>query len=136
MNIYNLTEEFISSDVNINRERMLVEAKGIYNNPFTRRNRDFEIVLKMTTQGHILEQFLIDNHCFSDNQEKYLDLISPDGFNVDCKTITLSKLSEYYVKKLITDMIQKNIKYNSNVKYIIIYTVDDLVYRYYATIEI
>ena len=135
-NIFSLSEEFLSSDVNINKERLYEEVLGIYNNSFTRRNRTLEEVLKMTLQGHILEQFLIDNHGFIDNTEMYMDLISPCGIKVDCKTIKKSSFSISYIDKIKNDMINKNNKYNYNVKYLIVYIVDDNKYNYYKTIEI
>jgi hypothetical protein len=135
-NIFNLTEEFISSVVNVNKDRLYEEVLGIYNNTFTRRNRTLEEVLKMTLQGHILEQFLIDNHGFIDNTEMYLDLISPDGIKVDCKTIKKTSFSISYIDKIKNDMKNKNNKYNYNVKYLIVYIVDGNNYKYYNTIEI
>ena len=136
MNIFNLTEEFSSSDVVLNNDRLIEEVNGIYNNSRARRNRSYEDVLRMVRQGHNLEQFLIDKHGFTDNTGEYLDLISPDGFNVDCKTIQGYAFSTELLQKIIDDMKFKNFKYRHNVKYIIVYIVRGLTYKYYDTIEI
>lgn len=135
-NIFNLTEEFSSSDVVLNNDRLIHEVNGIYNNTRARRNRSYEDVLRMVKQGHNLEQFLIDKHGFIDNTGEYLDLISPDGYNVDCKTIQSFAFTEELLEKIIDDMKLKNFKYGHNVKYIIIYIVKGLNYKHYGTIEI
>lgn len=135
-NIFNLSEEFCSSDIKINEQRLLEESRGIYNNPYTRRNRTLQEVIRMTLQGHILEQYLIDKHGFIDNTEMYMDLITPNDIKVDCKTIKKTSFNISYIDKIKNDMINKNKKYNYNVKYLIIYIVDGNKYNYYSTIEI
>ena len=136
MNIYNLTQKFNTSDVVLNEDRLLEEVNGIYHNEYTRRNRSFETIYNMTKQGHILEQFLIDNHGFTNIDEKYLDLMSPDGITIDCKTVKKHLFTTTYLNKIIEDIKRKNTSYGCNIKYIVVYLVQNTTYEYYGTIEI
>lgn len=137
-NKFKLNNLFKSEDVKLNEDRLMYEAHGIYNNLNTRRNRTLQQVIDCTTQGHILEQYLIDNHNFKDNKAKYMDLISPEGYNVDCKTIKkeyLNNNKDYY-SNMIKFMNDKNTNYGCGIDYVVIYTVEDNIYKYDKTLKL
>lgn len=137
-NKFNLNISFKSEDVKLNEDRLMYEANGIYNNLNTRKNRTLQQVIDCTKQGHILEQYLIDNHNFKDNKVKYMDLISPCDMNVDCKTVKKEYLdnNKDYYSNMIKFMNDKNINYGCGIDYIVIYTVEDNIYKYNKTLKL
>lgn len=132
-NIFNLDYSFDSSKVNINTDRLLNEVNGIYNKESTRKGRTYEQVLESTIMGHKLEQYLLDNNGFTDDERKYMDLLSPSGASVDCKVVTNwhSGTAKYLVDKILA-----RASFSPKINYVVIYQNVNGIYEYRETIEI
>lgn len=131
-NIFNLDSHFDASKVMLNTDRLLYEVYGIYDNVNTRKGRSFQEVLDCTIMGHKLEQYLINTSYFIDDTRKYMDIISQDGYAVDCKVV--SKFHSGTVKFLAEKIINKTFAQKPN--YIVIYENQNGIYEYKATVQI
>lgn len=132
-NIFNLDLSFDSSKVKINTDRLLNEVDGIYNKESTRKDRTYQQVLNSTIMGHKLEQYLLDNNGFTDDERKYMDLLSTSGASVDCKVVTNwhSGTAKYLVQKIL-----ERASFSPKINYVVIYQNVDGIYEYRETIEI
>lgn len=132
-NIFNLDYSFDSSKVNLNTDRLLNEVNGIYNKESTRKGRTYEQVLESTIMGHKLEQYLLDNNDFIDDERKYMDLLSPSGASVDCKVVTNwhSGTAKYLVDKILA-----RASFSPKINYVVIYQNINGIYEYRETIQI
>lgn len=132
-NIFNLDLSFDSSKVKLNTDRLLNEVDGIYNKESTRKDRTYQQVLNSTIMGHKLEQYLLDNNGFTDDERKYMDLLSPSGASVDCKVVTNwhSGTAKYLVQKIL-----ERASFSPKINYVVIYQNLNGIYEYRETIEI
>lgn len=132
-NIFNLDYSFDSSKVKLNIDRLLNEVDGIFSKESTRKDRSYRQILDSTAMGHKLEQYLIDKNNFIDDTRKYMDLLSPQGFSVDCKVVSNwhSGTAEFLVKKLLD-----RASFSPKTNFIVIYQNVNSIYEYRETIEI
>ena len=135
-NIFNLDKSFDASKVNLNENRLLAEVNGIFKNDNSRNERSYQQVLEHTIMGHKLEQYLIDNNSFIDDKRKYKDVLSPQGFSVDCKVVSSyhSGTAAYLVNKVLYN----EAKYPNSPKtnFLVIYQKLGDTYEYRETVEI
>ena len=135
-NIFNLDYSFDASKVKLNTDRLLAEVNGIFKNNDSRNERSYQQVLEHTIMGHKLEQYLIDNNSFIDDKRKYKDILSPQGFSVDCKVVSSyhSGTPAYLVNKVLYN----EAKYPNSPKtnFLVIYQKLGDIYEYRETVEI
>lgn len=132
-NIFNLDYSFDASKVKLNTDRLLAEVNGIFKNDDSRNERSYQQVLEHTIMGHKLEQYLIDNNSFIDDERKYMDLISPQGFSVDCKVVSSyhSGTAPFLVQKILD-----RASYSPKINFVVIYQKLGDIYEYRETVEI
>ena len=80
--------EFNAKDVDTEYllERAKKEAHEIFFNHSARRGRTFEEVYQNVLYGQTPEVYLIKKHNFTDNPDRYQDIIEPSGGRVEVKT--------------------------------------------------
>lgn len=138
-NIFNLND-FDVKDIKLNLERVEQESQKIYQSKSPQDKRTYSNILKQVTQGHYLENYLIQQG-FKDDTRDYMDVISPCGKTVDQKTIRFGQNVDYRVKETLNYMQAKNnqiINWGPQVNqspydYVIFYITDGQKYDYHST---
>lgn len=89
--------KFTQNDVNMDKvhERAKIEASKV-----NRGNRTPEQLLKDCVQGHVAEQYLMDNYGFTDCDLKYHDLVK-DGKIIEVKTSKSPVYLDNQLKRII-----------------------------------
>ena len=66
-------------------ERAKAEAEEIFSKPSTRKGRSLEEIIETVEYGHTAEWYLIKEMGYTDNPERFQDVIDPDGHWVEIK---------------------------------------------------
>lgn len=107
------------------------EAENIFNGPYARNNRSLDKIIEDTIVGHAAEQHLIQTQDYTTNPQKYNDVVSPGGNEVEVKVINYKWCNEYRIE---TDPKRMNLKlwtekYHSGIghssKYVLVYSVNE-----------
>lgn len=88
-------KEFKRKDLNTKAlaNKVLEEARQIHSKPSTARKRSLEEIFKVSLYGLSAEQYLIEKCGFTDDNQKYKDVVSPEGIPVEIKVTQ----GQYYV---------------------------------------
>ncbi len=120
-------------DIELLEENIHREASAIWENVNLRRGRNFEELKTSVRQGKIAEQWLIENHAFTQARLKYHDLVNVDGEYVEVKAYSYGDIFMDFVVK---DLIKYRDSTWSKAKWYILFNCIDGIYYHKATIKI
>ncbi len=134
--LHNLPKSFSIQDLNQIQLHVSVkrEAEYIFNGPYARNYRSLDKIIEDTIVGHAAEQHLIQTQNFTDNNDKYNDIISPEGHKVEVKVINYKWCNLYRIEtdpkkmnlKLWTEKYKSKLGHSS--RYVLVYSVQDGMY--------
>jgi hypothetical protein len=75
------------------------EAKGIYENPKTRKERSYEHVRSSVLQGKVAEVYLIETGNYKKSERKYHDVVDKNGREIEVKAYANASVFSSEVKK-------------------------------------
>tara|TARA_B100001063_G_scaffold102947_1_gene96095 strand:- start:34 stop:489 length:456 start_codon:yes stop_codon:yes gene_type:complete len=81
-------------------ERAKAEAEEIFSKPSTRKGRSLEKIIETVEYGHTAEWYLIKEMGYTDNPERYHDVIDPDGHWVEIKCTKIQQYIPSVIEKL------------------------------------
>jgi hypothetical protein len=75
------------------------EAKGIFENPSTRKGRSYEHVRSSVLQGKVAEVYLIETGNFKKSEKLYHDVVDLKGREIEVKSYAIESIFSPIVKK-------------------------------------
>jgi hypothetical protein len=120
-------------EVEILEANVAHEAQCIYVNEKLRRGRTLEQVADKVRQGKVAEQWLIENHAFTQARLKFHDLMNADREYVEVKAYSYGDIFMDFVVK---DLIKYRDSTWSKAKWYILFNCIDGIYYHKATIKI
>lgn len=120
-------------EIDLLESNIELEAVRIFENEKSRRGRSLEQLKDSVRQGKVAEQWLIENHSFTQAHLKYHDLVNSDREYVEVKAYSYGDIFSSFVTK---DLIRYRDASWSKAKWYILFNCIDGVYHYKATIKI
>lgn len=120
-------------EIELLEANVLHEAQCIYDNEKLRRGRNLEQVASMVRQGKVAEQWLIENHAFTQARLKFHDLLNADREYIEVKAYSYGDIFSEFVTR---DLIKYRDSSWSKAKWYILFNCVDGTYYHKATIKI
>jgi hypothetical protein len=120
-------------DIELLEENIHREASAIWENVNLRRNRNFEELKSSVRQGKIAEQWLIENHGFTQARIKYHDVVNPDREYVEVKAYSYGDIFASFVQR---DLQKYKAANWSQAKWYVLFNCVNGVYNHMATVKI
>lgn len=120
-------------DIELLEANVMYEAQCIFDNERLRKGRTLEHIADMVRQGKTAEQWLIENHAFTQARLKFHDLVNAQREYVEVKAYSYGDIFSDFVKR---DLFKYRDSSWSKAKWYILFNYADGIYSHKATIKI
>lgn len=120
-------------EIELLEANVLHEAQCIYDNERLRRDRTLAQVADKVRQGKVAEQWLIENHAFTQARLKFHDLVNSDREFVEVKAYSYGDIFSDFIMR---DLVKYRDSTWSRAKWLILFNCINGTYYHKATIKI